>query len=783
MVVCGLRYCQDAQTQTGERLGFSTKAFGSIACTARQRVGGGVPETVRFSGKDANHLLTPNLGDQETVVCWNLPVGLPGHYCLDQTGKSFKMLRRLDHIRPSIRLSGNLEESQLNTMIKDTLNKRVIRPSTSPWASPIVLVKKKDDSLRLCVDYRLLNAITKRDSFPLPRIDTTLDALHDTRWFSTSDLASGYWQVERLMQTVLQDLVPSQCLIYLDDINVHAPTIDEHNPRLKNVFEHLRMTGLKLKHTKCVLLKQEVSFLGHLITPSGVKTDGTKVKQVVDWLVPRSVNEVRSFRGLASYYRKFVSYFAEIASPLYQLTEKGKKFLWSAACHAAFNTLEDKLSSPLILAFPDFPPSAGPFILDTDASDLAIGAVVSQKSANGEVVIAYASRRLDKRERCISLNTSALTWETLKVRTDHQALQWLRNFREPEGQVERWLEYLQDCNFDCIYRPGSRHANADALSHFPMETVNAMLSTPSVGATAKRTYRLIVPSGKVSNVVREVHVELGHSGQRRTEAAVRQLFWWSKLHDDVVRNGARCNSCAQTKSPTVAPRAPLQKVATLGPNHCVGPIPTSRRGSKYILVIVDYFTKWCEALPIPNQEASTITSLFVNEWVARSGTPIELHPDQGAAFESRPLEEACRMLHIHKTLTTPYHRQSNGLVERTNRTVMTILRAFIHRWDEILPQCLLAYRAAVHSSTGYTPLLLTLEHQLRLPNELKPAKTPEEAQMRPLPVPPGSVPIAEQTVEIPAEVGCSNIGGAEALGSPTYVVLGVFHTTWTSLEL
>ncbi|KAA3679460.1 uncharacterized protein DEA37_0005708 [Paragonimus westermani] len=282
---------------------------------------------------------------------------------------------------------------------------------------------------------------------------------------------------QRLMQTVLQDLVPSQCLIYLDDIIVHVPTIDEHNSRLKHVFERLRMAGLKLKPTKFVLLKRELSFLGHSITPAGVKTDGTKVKQVVDWPVPRSVSE--------------------IASPLHQLTEKGKKFVWTAECHAAFNTLEDKLSSPPILAFPDFSPSAGPFILNTDASDLAIGTVLSQKSVNGEVVFAYASRRLDKREMhyCTTRREMLplvyflehfhpyLLGKPFKVRTDYQALQQPCNFREPEGQVARWLEYLQDYDFDCIYRPGSRHANADALSRFSTETVNAMLSTPSVGAT------------------------------------------------------------------------------------------------------------------------------------------------------------------------------------------------------------------------------------------------------------------------------------------------------------
>ncbi|KAA3670990.1 uncharacterized protein DEA37_0008798, partial [Paragonimus westermani] len=262
----------------------------------------------------------------------------------------------------------------------------------------------------------------------------------------------------------------------------------------------------------------------------------------------------------------------------------------------AFITLKDKLSSPPILAFPDFSPSAGPFILDADPSDLTIGAVPSQKSANGEVATVYASRRLDKRGRryCTTRREMlalvyflkhfrpCLLGKPFTVRTDHQALQWPCNFREPEGQVARWLEYLQDYDFDCIYHPGSRHANADTLSRFPTETVNAMLSTPSVGATwahyqlndpyisnvyrrqldgnpkppgreiegrspddrcswshwanlrvidgvlhlfdkAKRTYRQIVSPGKDSKVVREVHVEPGHAGQRRAEAAVAHL--------------------------------------------------------------------------------------------------------------------------------------------------------------------------------------------------------------------------------------------------------------------
>ncbi|KAA3681466.1 uncharacterized protein DEA37_0013832 [Paragonimus westermani] len=210
--------------------------------------------------------------------------------------------------------------------------------------------------------------------------------------------------------------------------------------------------------------------------------------------------------GLASYYRNFVPHFAEIASPLRQLAEKDNKFISSAECHAAFNTLKSKLSSPPILAFPAFSPSAGPFILDTDASYIAIGSVLSQKSANGEVVIAYAGRRLNKPEsrHCTTRReTSAsayflkhfrpyLLGKPFKVRTDHQTLQWIRNLRGPEGQVTRWWAYLQDYDSDHIYRSGSRNANIDELSRLPAETGNVMLSTLSAGATRAR-YQLNDP--------------------------------------------------------------------------------------------------------------------------------------------------------------------------------------------------------------------------------------------------------------------------------------------------
>ena len=315
------------------------------------------------------------------------------------------------------------------------LEKDVIRPSKSPWACPVVLVKKKNGDIRLCVDYRKLNEVTKKDSYPLPLIEETLESLSGSKWFSTLDLASGYWQVElhpddrfksaftlhsglyefqtmpfgltnapatfqRLMQTILGDLEPKACLVYLDDIIVHGKTTEEQPNNLRLVFTRLRKVGLKLKPTKCKFLEQQVAYLGHLVTADGICCDPEKIEKVRSWPTPKNVDEIRSFLGLASYYRRFIRNFAEIASPLNAMLGKDVPFKWTQETQNAMDELRKALCSPPVLKYPDTSPNAGIFILDTDASETAIGAVLSQRNPDdSENVIAYSSRGLCRREK------------------------------------------------------------------------------------------------------------------------------------------------------------------------------------------------------------------------------------------------------------------------------------------------------------------------------------------------------------------------------------------------
>ena len=400
-------------------------------------------------------------------------------------------------------------EEEVNKMLKDD----VIEPSNSPWASPVVLVRKKDGSLRYCIDYRKLNAVTRKDSYPLPRIDDSLDTLKKAKYFSTLDLASGYWQIEltddakqksafcttsglyqfrvmpfgltnapatfqRLMERVLAGLQWKICLVYIDDIIIFSATVDDHLQQLNEVFSRLKIAGLKLKPKKCHLFQRKVQYLGHIVSEEGIETDPEKIEVIRQWDRPSNVSELRSFLGLCSYYRRFVPDFASISRPLIKLTEKNSKFEWTDEQEESWRILKERLTSPPVLMYPD--PEAA-FILDTDASDFGIGAVLSQIQDGEERVVAYGSRVLTKQERryCVTRRELLAVVHFMKyfrhyligkkftLRTDHASLKWVKNFKEPEGQVARWLEILDTYDFDMVHRPGVKHGNADALSRGP----------------------------------------------------------------------------------------------------------------------------------------------------------------------------------------------------------------------------------------------------------------------------------------------------------------------------
>lgn len=343
--------------------------------------------------------------------------------------------------------------------INQLLETQVIRESCSPYASPIVLVRKKDGSLRLCVDYRQLNSKTRRDSFPLPRIEESLDALCGAHWFSTMDLASGYNQVpvaekdksktafctpfglfefnrmpfglcnapstfQRLMERMFGAQHFETLLLYLDDIIVFSASVDQHLERLDAVLTRLHQEGLKVKMEKCCFFQTEVRYLGHVISKDGVATDPDKITAVSNWARPQNVSALRSFLGFASYYRRFVKGFSHVAAPLHRLVaeagggwrskERAVPFgeAWTETCERSFEELKARLIAAPVLAYADF---SLPFILEIDASYSGLGAVLSQEQGGKIRPIAYASRALSRSERKMP-NYSSMKLEFLALK-------------------------------------------------------------------------------------------------------------------------------------------------------------------------------------------------------------------------------------------------------------------------------------------------------------------------------------------------------------------------------
>ena len=395
-------------------------------------------------------------------------------------------------------------------IVDDLLKRNLIRKSDSPWSSPIVMCKKKDGSYRLCIDYRATNAVTVKDAYPLPRIDETLDSLSNAKWFSSTDLASGYWQVEmdedsksktafctkkglfewnvmpfglsnacatfqRLMESVLSEMRFTACLVYIDDVVLHGSSFTEMLNRLIQFAECMRRAQLKLKPKKCFLFQKSITFLGHVVDENGKRTDPKKVEAVKNWPTPTNKKGLRSFLGLCSYYRQYIKDFANVAKPLSALTSVNAVFQWSDECQNAFNTLKEKMVSSPILGYPK---GNGKFILDTDASDFGIGGVLSQLQDGKEVVLAYGSRTMTSEElnycvtrkellavvHHIQLFEPYLIGQQFEVRTDHASLKYLHRFKAQNGQLARWLDFLQQFDFQIVTRPGTSHGNADGLS-------------------------------------------------------------------------------------------------------------------------------------------------------------------------------------------------------------------------------------------------------------------------------------------------------------------------------
>ena len=412
---------------------------------------------------------------------------------------------------------------RLSTIHNDELKKQLdtllvnkwIRPSRSSYAAPVLFTTKKDNTWRMCIDYRDLNNITIKNKYPLPHINQLIDRLSNAKWFSKLDLANGYHQIRvdpahvhktafttrygmfewlvlpfgltnapsifmQLMQEVLAPFLDTFVVVYLDDILIYSTTLEAHVNHVHQVLQTLRKHQLFAKRSKCLLFQQRIEFLGYIISANGIEMESNKVQQILNWPTPASVKQVRQFLGLAGFYRRFIDNFSSIAAPLSNLTKINTTFTWTPECNKAFNSLKLNISSEPVLMLPR---EREPFTIQTDASKYAIGGVLMQYDEQNQLrPIAFTSRKLQQAEtnyathdqEMLAVIHSLKQWKhyvlngTLTtIITDHHSLRFFPTQRHLSPRQTRWMEFIQQFNLNIIYKPGKTNTVADALSRRP----------------------------------------------------------------------------------------------------------------------------------------------------------------------------------------------------------------------------------------------------------------------------------------------------------------------------
>ena len=651
-----------------------------------------------------------------------------------------------------------IEQQQMKEMLRDD----VIRPSASPWASPVVMVKKKDGSMRFCVDFRKMNDATIKDAHPLPRIDDTLESLYGAQYFTTLDLKSGYWQMpikeedkektafrtssgqlyefnqlpfglcnapatfSRLMDRTLAGLAWNICLYYLDDIIVFSSTWAEHIERLRAVFERLRRANLKLGAHKCNLAAREVSFLGYKVTPEGLEPEPKLMEAISKLPPPINVAEVRSFLGLVGYYRRFVKRFSDKAAPLNALLHKEQVWKWTPECQNAFETLKGEIASRPVSAYPDF---SKPFRLYTDASNIGLGAILAQRQQGKEKIICCASRTLNNAESNYSTTKKeclAVVWGVqifrpfliathFEILTDHYALQWLRSMKSTSAILHRWAAALEDYRFTILHRPGKLQGHVDALSRLPTQNLAFTIEG-----------KIQVPEEKVEAIITEVHRQ-GHLGEHKTWKAFNRKYYTPQGKQkcrEVVRTCPECQLGKDYK----ARHVPKGEISSPGPWETVsidivGSLPVDGRSNRFIVTIMDVYSRYLIAIPVRNHRASTVSRCLYKSVVAYFGTPRSILSDRGTEFTSVVWESLTQMLGAKIKLTAPYYPQGNSVIERSHRTLSNMLRTMLlekkrREWSSLLPSIMLYMNSMVQERTGVSAGEILFGRSPNLPSDI-----------------------------------------------------------------
>ncbi len=730
----------------------------------------------------------------------------------------------------------------LDDFVDELLRKGCIQSSRSPFNSPIFCVQKPhNQGLRIVQDFRNLNMHTLPDKYSFREVSECIDMIgkRNSKYFSTIDLTSGFWQQKlhpnstpctaftlpgrgrfewirmpmglqgspssfaRLMDHVMSGL--DGTITYLDDVLSHSFSEEQHLDDLEQCLKRIQQFNLKINIKKCAFNIPEVPYLGFTLNREGVSPGKEKTKAVEQFPEPTSVRQIREFMGLTNYFRKMIPNYAQIAGHLSKLTSLQSD--WEGGplpplAKKAFLKLKQLLVSTPILAYPQL---NRPFLLATDASTGdannpgGLGAVLSQIHDDGiERVVAYASRSLKPHEKNYSaflLELAAASWgidhfdvylkgKTFTLITDHKPLVALNNTHKKT--LNRLQEQMNEYSFVLRYREGSKNGPPDALSRNPVEVIETEMpnfgldwadlikaqrsdiwcqmillflkkgvipqdpkSEQFIRQFAKRViifkdvlyftipdqYGQLRPCLWVPKMYQQMmlkaahcHPFAGHEGKDKTLARLQRKYWWPRQYLHVQRFVEQCQVCQRSKDPPFAVRdhAPMQRTDIPSAPHwklhidLMGPLQTSERGNKYIMVMTDAFSKYTVLAAIPDKKGETVAQTLFEKWIAIFSCPKILVSDNGREMVNNVMKILCEKFQIKHRKTASYHPQSNSPAESFNRTIIKYLRANLNNntldWEQHLPAIMIAYNSRVHKAIATTPFFLTFCADPNLPH-------------------------------------------------------------------
>ena len=729
------------------------------------------------SRENGNSAEIPNASIRNLVAEYHdvfpeeLPAGLPPERSIDH---KIELIPGSSPTNRSIFRLSQDELREVREQLKELLDKGFIQPSVSPYGAPILFVKKKDGTLRMCVDYRALNSITIKNCYPLPRIDELLDRLHGAKVFSKIDLRSGYHQIrispedipktafktryglyefkvlpfglcnapatfQRLMNDVFRKHLDDFVIVYIDDILIFSKDEAEHLEHLEKVFELLREHKLYGKPSKCEFATPSCTFLGHVISRDGICPEISKVEAIQEWPQPKSLTETRSFLGITGYYRKFVKNYAEISLPLTSLLRKEtdwKSNFWGEDQEKAFQALKVALTSQPIVRPPNFD---APFVVKTDASNFAIGAVLTQMHEGKEVVIAYESRKLKSPEvkylvherELLAIVHALKIWRhyllgtRFTVETDNNPTKEILKQAHLSNRQANWLRLLAEYDFEIVYKAGRLNNVADALSRRPdlnQCTFNAVVmhdskdfllqveqdaradeeymsaysnakqnKHPTLALKGKLLYtksgsQLYIPASTLrAELLHDAHDSIisGHFGEAKTYNRLREHYYWPRMKCIIKDYIKTCDACQRNKATNQKPIGLLKPLPIPNQNWShvtmdfITELPLSN-GFDAIAVFVDKLSKMAHFAPTNTTvDAIGAARLYFDTVFKHHGLTKVLITDRDTRFTSEFWDHLFKLCGTKMAMSTAYHPQTDGQTERLNRILEELLRPYI----------------------------------------------------------------------------------------------------------